>query len=122
MTHACARGDLSDAPVRLKDKTALTVVYAANGYPDAPERGSVIGALDFASKVDDVTITHAGTKLDGANLVANGGRVLNVTALADSVSEAREKAYRALAMIDWPGGFYRNDIGWRAVKRERGEV
>jgi phosphoribosylamine--glycine ligase len=118
---ACARGDLPDAPVRLKDKTALTVVYAANGYPDAPERGSVIGALDLASKVDDVTITHAGTKLDGETLVANGGRVLNVTALADSVSEAREKAYRALAMIDWPGGFYRNDIGWRAVKRERGE-
>jgi phosphoribosylamine--glycine ligase len=118
---ACARGDLPDAPVRLKDKTALTVVYAANGYPDAPERGSVIGSLDIASKVEGVTITHAGTKMDGENLVANGGRVLNVTALADSVSEAREKAYQALAMIDWPGGFYRNDIGWRAVARERGE-
>jgi phosphoribosylamine--glycine ligase len=118
---ACARGGLPDAPVRLRDKTALTVVYAANGYPDAPERGSVIGSLDLASKVEGVTITHAGTKTDGGHLVANGGRVLNVTALADSVSEAREKAYQALAMIDWPGGFYRNDIGWRAVKRERGE-
>ena len=118
---ACARGELSDAPVRLKDKTALTVVFAANGYPDAPQRGSVISNLDLAAQVEGVTITHAGTKMDGDKLVANGGRVLNVTALADSVSEAREKAYKALAMIEWPGGFYRNDIGWRAVKRERGE-
>ncbi|MFN3889194.1 MAG: phosphoribosylamine--glycine ligase [Beijerinckiaceae bacterium] len=119
---ACARGDLPEAPVKLKSKTALTVVFAANGYPDAPQRGSVIGDLHLASKVDGVTITHAGTILDGDRLVANGGRVLNITALADSVSGAREKAYQALAMIDWPGGFYRNDIGWRAVKRERGEA
>ncbi len=119
---ACARGNLPNAPVKLKDQTALTVVFAANGYPDAPERGSLIGSLELASGVDDVTITHAGTKLDGDKLLANGGRVLNVTALASNVSDAREKAYQALAMIDWPGGFFRNDIGWRAVKRERGEA
>jgi phosphoribosylamine--glycine ligase len=118
---ACARGNLPDAPVKLKNQTALTVVFAANGYPDAPERGSVIGNLDLAAGLEGVTITHAGTKLDGDRLLANGGRVLNVTALAGSVSDAREKAYQALAMINWPGGFFRNDIGWRAVKRERGE-
>ncbi|MDP2356360.1 MAG: phosphoribosylamine--glycine ligase [Beijerinckiaceae bacterium] len=119
---ACALGELPEAPVKLKDQTALTVVFAAKGYPDAPERGSVIGNLELASGVSDVTITHAGTKVDGDRLLANGGRVLNVTALAGNVSDAREKAYQALAMIDWPGGFFRDDIGWRAVKRERGET
>ena len=118
---ACARGQLPDAPLRLKDMTALTVVYAANGYPDAPVRGTQIEGLEQAAHVEGVTITHAGTKIEGGRLVANGGRVLNVTALADSVSHARAKAYQALAMIDWDGGFYRGDIGWRAVKRERGE-
>jgi phosphoribosylamine--glycine ligase len=119
---ACARGELANEPVKLKADTALTVVYAANGYPDAPERGTPIGNLELASQVDGVTITHAGTKLEGDTLIANGGRVLNVTALAGSVSDARAKAYQALAMIEWPGGFYRKDIGWRAVKRERGEA
>ncbi|MBX9759854.1 MAG: phosphoribosylamine--glycine ligase [Beijerinckiaceae bacterium] len=118
---ACAKGGLPEAPVRLKDETALTVVFAANGYPDAPVRGTQIDGLEKASRVEGVTITHAGTKVEGGRLVASGGRVLNVTALAGSVSDARAKAYQALAMIDWPGGFYRTDIGWRAVKRERGE-
>jgi phosphoribosylamine--glycine ligase len=118
---ACANGGLPDA-VRLKPECALTVVYAANGYPDAPERGTQINGLDLAAQSAGVEITHAGTKLEGGKLLANGGRVLNVTALADTVSGARAKAYQALAMIDWPGGFYRSDIGWRAVKRERGEA
>jgi phosphoribosylamine--glycine ligase len=64
-----------------------------------------------------VTITHAGTKLQGDKLIANGGRVLNVTALGEDVADARRKAYAALEMIDWPGGFYRRDIGWRALAR-----
>ncbi len=118
---ACANGGLPDA-VRLKPECALTVVYAANGYPDAPERGTQINGLDLAAQSAGVEITHAGTKLEGGKLLANGGRVLNVTALADTVSSARAKAYQALAMIDWPGGFYRSDIGWRAVERERGEA
>jgi len=118
---ACANGGLPDA-VRLKPECALTVVYAANGYPDAPERGTQINGLDLAAQSAGVEITHAGTRLEGGKLLANGGRVLNVTALADTVSGARAKAYQALAMIDWPGGFYRSDIGWRAVKRERGEA
>ena len=118
---ACANGGLPDA-VRLKPECALTVVYAANGYPDAPERGTQINGLDLAAQSTGVEITHAGTRLEGGRLLANGGRVLNVTALADTVSGARAKAYQALAMIDWPGGFYRSDIGWRAVERERGEA
>ena len=118
---ACANGALPDA-VRLKPECALTVVYAANGYPDAPERGTQIKGLDLAAQSAGVEITHAGTKLEGDKLLANGGRVLNVTALGETVSDAQAKAYQTLAMIDWPGGFYRSDIGWRAVKRERGEA
>ena len=118
---ACANGGLPDA-VRLKAQCALTVVYAANGYPDAPERGTEIKCLDLAAQSAGVEITHAGTKLENGRLLANGGRVLNVTALGENVSDAQAKAYQTLAMIDWPGGFYRSDIGWRAVKRERGEA
>lgn len=117
---ACAKGDLPIAPIKLKAQTALTVVYAAKGYPDAPKRGTIIANLEQASAVEGVTITHAGTKLEGGQLIAHGGRVLNVTALGVSVSAAQAKAYAALALIDWPGGFYRKDIGWRAIAREQG--
>ncbi len=113
---ACAQGALPEAPVRLKPQAALTVVYAAKGYPDAPERGTQIRGLEAAAALPDITITHAGTTLEGEKLVANGGRVLNVTAMGDSVAQAQARAYAALATIDWPGGFYRRDIGWRAVK------
>ncbi|MBM3608726.1 MAG: phosphoribosylamine--glycine ligase [Alphaproteobacteria bacterium] len=116
---ACAKGQLPEAPVRLKAQTALTVVYAARGYPDNPERGSEIKGLELAQAMASVTVTHAGTKLDGGRLLAHGGRVLNITALADSVSQAQANAYAALAQIDWPGGFFRRDIGWRAIAREQ---
>jgi phosphoribosylamine--glycine ligase len=119
LLDACAKGNLSgsllDATVRLSPKTALTVVYAARGYPDAPERGSEIRGLKQASALDGIIIYHAGTRRDGERLLANGGRVLNVTALGDDVAEAQGKAYAAIKTIDWPGGFYRNDIGWRAI-------
>jgi phosphoribosylamine--glycine ligase len=114
---ASANGALPQAPIALKPQTALTVVYAANGYPDSPERGSEINGLEQARAQADVTITHAGTKLEDDKLIANGGRVLNVTALGEDVADARRKAYAALEMIDWPGGFYRRDIGWRALAR-----
>ena len=114
---ACAEGKLTQTPVRLKPQTALTVVYAAKGYPDAPERGTEIRGLDAITD-PDVIVTHAGTKRDGERLLANGGRVLNVTALGADVAEAQRKAYAALDRIDWPGGFCRRDIGWRAVKRD----
>jgi phosphoribosylamine--glycine ligase len=114
---ACAEGNLTQKDVRLKPQAALTVVYAAKGYPDAPERGTEIRGLDAITDAD-VIITHAGTKRDGERLLANGGRVLNVTALGADVAEAQNKAYAALDRIDWPGGFCRRDIGWRAVKRD----
>ena len=110
-----ARGELPAGPVKLSPKAALTVVYAAKGYPDAPERGSEIKGLDRAAALEGVTVFHAGTKRDGLRLLANGGRVLNVTALGASVAEAQARAYAAVDAIDWPGGFCRRDIGWRAV-------
>jgi phosphoribosylamine--glycine ligase len=97
---------------------ALTVVMAAKGYPGDYPRGSVISGLDEASKVDGVEIFHAGTKADGARILANGGRVLNVSATGKTVAEAQARAYAAIDKIDWPEGFCRRDIGWRAVERE----
>ncbi len=112
---ASARGALPAGPVKLSPQAALTVVYAAKGYPDAPERGSEIKGLDRAAALEGVTVFHAGTKRDGTRLLANGGRVLNVTALGASVAQAQARAYGAVDAIDWPGGFCRRDIGWRAV-------
>jgi phosphoribosylamine--glycine ligase len=114
---ASAKGHLPDRPVRLSDQCALTIVYAAKGYPDAPERGSVIGNLDATTHMPDVIVTHAGTKANGLTLLANGGRVLNITGLGRDVAQARERAYAAIEKINWPGGFYRRDIGWRALAR-----
>jgi phosphoribosylamine--glycine ligase len=113
---AAAKGRLPEGPVHLSPEAALTVVYAAKGYPDAPERGSEIRNLDAAAALPGVTIYHAGTKLEGTRLLANGGRVLNVTACAPTVAEAQARAYAAVDAIDWPGGFCRRDIGWRAVR------
>jgi phosphoribosylamine--glycine ligase len=113
---AAAQGRLPEGPVHLSPEAALTIVYAAKGYPDAPERGSEIRNLDAAAALPGVTIYHAGTKLEGTRLLANGGRVLNVTACAPSVAEAQSRAYAAIDAIDWPGGFCRRDIGWRAIR------
>jgi len=111
-------GVLKDFDLRWYDETALVVVMAANGYPGSYEKGSVIGGLEAAEAVDDVTIFHAGTAMNAdGEVVATGGRVLGVTALAPSVAEAQAKAYEAVDLIDWPGGFCRRDIGWRAVER-----
>ena len=90
---------------------------AARGYPGAYEKGSAIKNLDAAAKVDGVEIFHAATKLSNGTLLANGGRVLNVTAMGSSVEQARARAYQAVDLIDWPGGFCRRDIGWRAIGR-----
>lgn len=90
---------------------------AANGYPGTPEKGSVIRGLDEAAATG-AEIFHAGTALRGDEVVANGGRVLNVTATGKSVTEAQANAYAAVDRIDWPEGFCRRDIGWRAVERE----
>ncbi len=115
---ATADGTLDRLDLRWRDEAALTVVMAADGYPGTPRKGTEIRGLDAARKVPGVEIFHAGTRRDGDRLLADGGRVLNVTARGATVAEAQGRAYAAIARIDWPGGFYRRDIGWRAVARE----
>ena len=92
---------------------------AAKGYPGNYERGTVIEGLDAAAAVEGVEIFHAGTKVEGGKILANGGRVLNVSAIGKTVREAQARAYEAVARIRWPEGFCRHDIGWRAVEREK---
>jgi phosphoribosylamine--glycine ligase len=121
---ASADGGLRHFDLRWSNDTALTVVMAAKGYPDAYQKGSEIRGLDAAGKVEGVQIFHAGTKVgtagpDGKRVLANGGRVLNVSAVAPTVEEARARAYRAVDLIDWPEGFCRRDIAWRAVGRQK---
>jgi len=112
---ACADGGLRHFDLRWSDETALTVILATKGYPDSYPKGSEIRGLGAAAKIPGVQIFHAGTKRDGDRILANGGRVLNVTAMARTVQQARERAYRAVDLIDWPEGFCRRDIAWRAV-------
>ncbi len=111
---ACANGIPDHMAVHWRPDTALTVVMCAKGYPGEYSKGSHINGLaqDFGK---DVEVFHAGTALDGEFIVANGGRVLNVTALGKTPHEAQIKAYAAVDKIDWPEGFFRRDIGWRAV-------
>jgi phosphoribosylamine--glycine ligase len=117
---AARDGQLKNFDLRWYPDAALTVVMAAKGYPGDYVRGSLIEGLDAAAEVEGVEIFHAGTKADGGRIVANGGRVLNVTALGKTVSEAQARAYQAIDRIRWPEGFCRRDIGWQAVKREQG--
>ena len=114
---ATAQGRLAEAqPPRMRDGAALTVVLAANGYPGTPEKGGEISGIAEA-EANGAKIFHAGTALVGERLVASGGRVLSVTALGTSVTEARERAYAAVSAIRFPSGFCRRDIGWREVAR-----
>jgi len=117
LLNGAVDGQLSHMSVRWREEAALTVVMAANGYPGTPQSGSVISGLEEAA-TEGVEIFHAGTAQKDGQLVAAGGRVLNVTALGQTVTEARDRAYEAVARIDWPQGFCRRDIGWRAVERE----
>ena len=114
---ATADGLLDKVDLRWRDDFALTVVMAADGYPDGYEKGSEINNLQAAGELPDVTIFHAGTRAEGGRMLANGGRVLGVTALGPDAATAQGKAYEAVDVIDWPGGFCRRDIGWRAVGR-----
>ena len=116
---ASADGVLANMDLRWRDDTAMTVVLAAQGYPGGYGKGSAIGGLEAAGALEGVTVFHAGTKAgDGGMVLANGGRVLGVTATAPSIAEARARAYGAVEMIDWPEGFCRRDIGWRALERD----
>jgi phosphoribosylamine--glycine ligase len=116
---AAVDGTLNRVSLRWETNAALTVVMAGKGYPGEVRKGSEIRGLDRAKALPGVEIFHAGTALKGEQLVANGGRVLNVTAVGKTVTDAQSLAYRAVDMIDWTDGFCRRDIGWRAVERER---
>jgi len=112
---ATAEGRLGKLVLNWHDEAALCVVMAAKGYPGAYEKGTEIRGLGEAGADPDVQVFHAGTKLDGTRLLADGGRVLGVTARGKDIAEAKRRAYRAVDKIDWPGGFCRRDIGWRAL-------
>ncbi|QIG54165.1 phosphoribosylamine--glycine ligase [Altererythrobacter sp. BO-6] len=114
---ACAEGRLSGVEAHFSPQAALTVVMAAKGYPGTPEKGGAIELGD--SEAQGAKVFHAGTSLKDGQLVANGGRVLNVTALGRNVTDAQVAAYAAVDAISFPSGFCRRDIGWREVERER---
>ncbi|MBT3701888.1 MAG: phosphoribosylamine--glycine ligase [Alphaproteobacteria bacterium] len=115
---ATAEGNLDQIDLNWHDEAALVVVIAAKGYPGAYDKGSRIRNLDTAGELPGVNIFHAGTANDRGDIKANGGRVLGVTARAANVADAQARAYEAVDVIDWPEGFCRRDIGWRAVARE----
>ncbi|MFN5996314.1 MAG: phosphoribosylamine--glycine ligase [Paracoccaceae bacterium] len=112
---ACAEGRLAEAGVNWADDHALTVVMAANGYPGTYAKGSQIRGLEELPEDSRHMLFHAGTAVREAGIIASGGRVLNVTARGATLREARDAAYAMVDGIDWPGGFCRRDIGWRAL-------
>lgn len=116
---ATADGVLANFDLRWHDEAALAVVMAAEGYPGTPRKGTEIRGLNAAGDLPAVQIFHAGTRRDGERILADGGRVLNVAARGRTVGEASRRAYEAVDCIDWPEGFCRRDIGWRAIAREQ---
>ena len=118
MLLASAQGNLDKLKLKWDPRAAMTVVLAAEGYPGRYAKGTPINGVEDADAIEDVMVFHAGTALDDdGQLVSNGGRVLGVTALADTVEDAQKLAYKAVDTIDWPKGFCRRDIGWRAIGR-----
>jgi phosphoribosylamine--glycine ligase len=117
---AGAEGRLAEVEIEWRDECALVVVMAAEGYPGSYKKNTVIRGLDAANAVEGVAVLHAGTarNADGA-VIATGGRVLGVTATGATVAQARERAYQAVDCLQWPEGFCRRDIAWRALARER---
>ncbi len=119
LLHAVATGRLSVIePPRLSEKHAVSVIVAARGYPGTPASGGRISEIEAAEQVEGVTVFHAGTALAEQGLIAKGGRVLAVTAVADTFANARARAYRAVDQIHFSDGFHRRDIGWRELARE----
>ena len=117
--QAACDGELANFAVRWFDTAAVAVVMAASGYPDSPQRGAEIKGLDHAAAVKEVQVFHAGTEQDAEGRIrAVGGRVLTVCATGATVQQARDRAYEAVARIDWPTGFCRRDVGWRALRAE----
>jgi phosphoribosylamine--glycine ligase len=114
---ACCDGMLKSFDLRWYPDAALTVVMAAKGYPGSYHKGSVIEGLDEAAQIEGVEIFHAGTIAQGGRLLANGGRVLDVSAVGKTVAEAQQRAYAAVDRIRWPDGFCRRDIGNRGAHK-----
>jgi phosphoribosylamine--glycine ligase len=114
--QAACDGELANFALRWFDTAAIVVVMAASGYPDAPQRGGQIKGLERAAAVPDVQLFHAGTEQDAEGRIrANGGRVLAVCATGATLQQARDRAYEAVDLIDWPTGFCRRDVGWRGL-------
>ena len=117
LLHAVATGRLGERRPELSNNHAMTVIVAAQGYPGTPASGGLIREIEAAEQIPGVTVFHAGTARSGQTLVAKGGRVLAVTATADTFANARARAYRAVDQIDFADGFHRRDIGWRELER-----
>ena len=115
---ASADGVLAATTLRWRDEAALCVVLVTEGYPGAVTKGSEIRGLAQAGSMDDVVVFHAATRRDGDRILADGGRVLGITATGKSIAEAQARAYEAVAAVEWPEGYCRRDIGWRALGRE----
>lgn len=114
--EAVAKGTLDTVKAKWSDDPAITVVLATDGYPGDFLKGSVIENIEAADALDDVTVFHAGTRTDGEKILSWGGRVLNVTATGKTLKDAQVRAYQGVDLIEWPEGFCRRDIGWRALK------
>lgn len=117
LMHAAAEGRLDKARVNWADDHAMCVVMAAQGYPGAYEKGSVIGGLDGLPETSAQMCFHAGTTKRDGQVVANGGRVLNLTARGATLAEAQAQAYGLVDAVEWPEGFCRRDIGWKALDK-----
>jgi len=117
LMEACVDGTLHKFTTDIDPRSTMCVVMAAGGYPGAYEKGAVITGLDKAANLEDTVVFHAGTRLDGNDVKAVGGRVLGVTALGDGVKDAMDRAYAACAEISWKDCFYRKDIGAKALAR-----
>ena len=118
LLYAVATGADFAAPT-LSPDSAMSVILAATGYPGSPRTGGTIAGIDAADAIPGVTVFHAGTARDGDRLIANGGRILAVTALGKTLRQARDRVYEAVDAIDFPDGFHRRDIGWRELERTR---
>ncbi len=112
----CAKQKLDQSKINWANDSSICVVMAAEGYPETYKIGTVIKNLASTEQIQGVEIFHAGTKYDNHELVANGGRVLNITCREKNLIIAQRKAYKAISLIDWDDGFYRKDIGWRGLK------
>jgi len=121
LLYACSCGKLDKVAIEWNDTTALGVIMAADGYPGKYLKGSIISGINHAATVPGVMIYHSGTLQNAAGqIIANGGRVLCVTAVAPTIADAQKSAYQAVERIDWPEGFCRHDIGWRGIARKKG--